>query len=222
MEEYKLHYITIATKPHVILDLIKSRIAKQSETITILGEKENRYIGWQSTGNFGIKLKEVRDFIFREHLNEEDIILFTDAYDVIYCGDFNEILKRYLTFNKPIIFGCEKFCNPDSTKESFYQFKDTEFPYLNSGLFIGKVWALRQCMKNYKYNDKHDDQLYWTLQFFHSGLIELDYSNLLFLNTGGIPIQNVLWDGKTGFYNNANPLFIHVNGPDKSDLRSFI
>jgi hypothetical protein len=77
-------------------------------------------------------------------------------------------------------------------------------------------------MKNYKYNDKHDDQLYWTLQFFHSGLIELDYSNLLFLNTGGIPIQNVLWDGKTGFYNNANPLFIHVNGPDKSDLRTFI
>jgi hypothetical protein len=222
MGEQKIHYITIATKPHTILDLIKSRIAKQSETITILGEKENRYIGWQGTGNFGIKLKEVKDFLFHENLGENDIILFTDAYDVIYCGNFHEILNRYIKFEKPIVFGCEMFCNPDPKQEVHYKVRDKEFPYLNSGLFIGRVWALRKCMEKYKYNDKHDDQLFWTLQFFHSGLIELDYSNSLFLNTCGIDIRSIVWNGEQGTYNGANPLFIHVNGPDKSDLRHFI
>ena len=222
MIQPKIHYITIATKPHQILDLIKNCISKHNETINILGEHENRYIGWQSTGNFGIKLKEVRDFIFKQELKEDDIILFTDAYDVIYCSNFNELLDRYLTFKKPIIFGCEKFCNPDPNQEKNYLFKDSEFPYLNSGLFIGRVWALRKCMEKYKYNDKHDDQLYWTLQFFNSDLIELDYSNLLFLNTGGIPITDITWNGKNGIYKQSMPLFIHVNGPDKSDLHYFV
>jgi hypothetical protein len=222
MGEPVIHYITVATKPHIILDLIKNRIAKQYETITILGEKENRYIGWQGTGNFGIKLKEVQDYLLLENLDENDIILFTDAYDVIYCSNFNEIIARYLKFEKPIIFGCEKFCNPDPKQEPHYKYKSTEFPYLNSGLFIGRVWALRKCMEKYKYNDKHDDQLFWTLQFFHSGLIELDYSNSLFLNTGGIDIQKIIWNGEHGTYNGAKPLFIHVNGPDKSDLRYFL
>jgi hypothetical protein len=77
-------------------------------------------------------------------------------------------------------------------------------------------------MEKYKYNDKHDDQLFWTLQYFHSGLIELDYTNSLFLNTGGININEIKWNGEHGTYKNATPLFIHVNGPDKSDLHHFI
>lgn len=223
MGEPRLHYITIATKPHVILELIQTTIAKQSENVTVLGGKENRDIGWQGTGNFGIKLKEVQDFLFRENLADNDIVLFTDAYDVIYCGDkFSNIVSQYLTFEKPIVFGAEKFCNPDPKQEAYYKFKDTEFPYLNSGLFIGRVWALRKCMEKYKYNDKHDDQLFWTLQFFHSGLIELDYSNQLFLNTSGIDINEIGWDGEHGTYKDKKPAFIHVNGPNKSDLRRFL
>lgn len=224
MLEPKLYYITVATKPHPLLDLIKTRIAKQSENINVLGEHENRYIGWQSTGNFGIKLKEVYDFIFSNENNIEnnDIILFTDAYDVIYCSNFANIIDTFIKFEKPIVFGCEKFCNPDPKQEKNYIFKNTEFPYLNSGLFIGRVWALRKCMEKYKYNDKHDDQLYWTIQFFNSGLIELDYCNSLFLNTGGIELQNIIWDGEHGSYKERNPSFIHVNGPEKSDLRYFL
>ena len=40
-----LHYITIATKPHEVLDNIKQKIQQNGEHITILGEEENRYIG---------------------------------------------------------------------------------------------------------------------------------------------------------------------------------
>jgi hypothetical protein len=221
--EYKFYYITIATKPHPILDNIKKRIEKQKESIIVLGKQENRYIGWQSSGNFGIKLKEVHSFIIRPELNDNDIVLFTDAYDVIYCGNQTEIIKRYLEFNKPIVFGCETTCNPDPKQEKNYKFKDTVFPYLNSGLFIGRVSALRQCIGKYKYNDRHDDQFYWTLQFFNKPeLITLDYNNSIFLNTYGMNHTEIQYDGKTAIYKSSNPLIVHVNGPDKSELNYFL
>ena len=219
----KFHYITIATKPHIILDKLRERVNAQNETLSVLGAHENRAIGWQGSGNFGIKLKEAHDFLLRDDLDNDDIVLFTDAYDVIYCGNQTEIIGRFLTFDKPIVFGCEKFCNPDPKQEKNYTFKDTEFPYLNSGLYIGRVWALRKCISNYKYNDKHDDQLYWTLQFLnHPELITLDYNNILFLNTAGIHAYDIVWNGIYSYYKDANPLFVHINGPDKNDIRRFI
>jgi len=217
------YYITIATKPHIILENIKQRAVSQQESIIVLGQQENRPIGWQSIGNFGIKLKEVQDFIMRDDLNNDDIVLFTDAYDVIYGGSRDEIIRRFLAFDKPIVFGCEKYCNPDPRLESKYTFRDTNFPYLNSGLFIGRVWALRQCMEKYKYNDKHDDQFFWTLQFLNKNeLFSLDYDNSLFLNTAGISINDIHWDGRSATYRGQNPLFVHINGPDKSDLKYFL
>lgn len=217
------YYITIATKPHIILEKIKQRVESQDESIIVLGQHENRPIGWQSTGNFGIKLKEVQDFIMRNDIKHDDIVLFTDAYDVIYGGSRDEIIRRFLAFDKPIIFGCEKYCNPDPRLETQYKFRDTEFPFLNSGLFIGRVWALCQCMEKYKYNDKHDDQFFWTLQFLNKpDLIGLDYQNSLFLNTAGISANDIGWDGRSATYHGKNPLFVHINGPDKSDLRHFL
>jgi len=53
------HHITIATKPHQILEVMKTRAKRQGEKINILAEKEDRYIGWQANANFGLKLKEV-------------------------------------------------------------------------------------------------------------------------------------------------------------------
>jgi hypothetical protein len=78
-------------------------------------------------------------------------------------------------------------------------------------------------METYKYNDKHDDQFFWTLQFLNkSNLITLDYKNSLFLNTAGISIDDIHWDGRSATYNGKNPLFVHINGPDKSDLKYFL
>ena len=220
--ESRFCYITIATKPHPILENIKLRAESQGETLTVLGEQENRYIGWQSNGNFGIKIKEVYQFLGRMDLDDNDIVLFTDAYDVIYCGNREQIVKRYLKLNKPIVFGAEKFCNPDPARASEYKNVDCEFPFLNSGLFIGRVWALRLCMMDYVFHDAHDDQRFWTDKFFENpDLITLDYANSLFLNTVGISVKEILWNGRHCIYKGRNPQFIHVNGPDKNDLLCF-
>ena len=218
-----LHYITIATKPHPILELIKTRVEKQGENITILGLQENRNIGWNDRANFGVKLREVYNYIWNVDLDPDDIILFTDAYDVIYCGNHQEIIKRYLTLDSPIVFGAETMCNPDPNREHEYKNRHLQFPYLNSGLYIGRLWALRECMIGYSYNDADDDQRYWTNYLFkRPDLIKLDYYNSLFLNTAGIDIKEIHWDGNKAKYQDKPPLFVHVNGPDKSELKHFL
>lgn len=217
------YYITVATQSHPILHNIVNRIEQKEENIYILGLHEKRPIGWNAKGNFGVKLKEVRNFIFKEELKEQDIVLFTDAYDVIYTGSLLETANRYLKMNSPIVFGCETTCNPDPEKALEYKKRDVQFPYLNSGMFIGSVKALRECMKEYQYNDNDDDQRFWTTQFFNRpDMIMLDYENTIFLNTYGINIEDICWNRQQCIYNNKNPMFVHVNGPDKSDLQRFL
>ena len=98
------YYITVATQSHPILHNIVNRIEQKEENIYILGLHEKRPIGWNAKGNFGVKLKEVRNFIFKEELKEQDIVLFTDAYDVFYADDLETITERYLDFNTKAVF----------------------------------------------------------------------------------------------------------------------
>jgi hypothetical protein len=219
-----LYYITIATKPHKVLSHLKKTISNKNETIHVLGEQENRYIGWEANSNFGVKLREVSSFIKKKSIRGNDIILFTDAYDVAYFGDRNTIIERFYGFNKPIVFGAEKYCFPNPTMKQYYTKIDgLEFPYLNSGMFIGYAWALRELMKGYSYNDNDDDQYFWTVKYLEQpDLISLDHYNDLFLNMNDIDMKQFSFDGNTVFYKKKNPLFIHVNGPDKTMINDFI
>jgi len=221
----KIHYITVATKPHRILDNLKRRVQKNNETIIVLGEHENRVIGWENQQRFGVKLREVSNFLNREDLDPLDLVLFTDAYDVAYFGNLDDVRERYYKFATPIVFGCEKECHPDPQRSSLYTKKDVEFPYLNSGMFIGTVDALRKCISGYQYNDTDDDQRYWTTQYFENpDLITLDYKNDIFLNTSGYEDKYFMFDieNNIAFYKHMNPIFVHVNGPDKSFIEKLV
>lgn len=219
------YYITIATIQNPVLEKLKENLQKKGETIEVLGTSEKRVIGWENQQRFGVKLREVSNYLKRPTLNPSDIILFTDAYDVAYFGTKQEVLERYKKINHPIIFGCEKECHPDPSRTSKYTYKNTEFPFLNSGMFIGTVEALRKCIINYNYNDTDDDQRYWTTQYLENPeLIKLDYENKLFLNTSGFDETLFVYDveNSLAFYKTANPLFVHVNGPDKSFINKLI
>lgn len=221
---HKFYYITVATKPHQVLERLQNHVTELGETLTVLGLQENRVIGWQHGQRFGVKLREVYDFIHRPDLGSNDIVLFTDAYDVAYCGNREEVLRKYTNFIKPIVFGAERHCNPDPSRVNEYPLlpAPTEFPFLNSGMFIGRVWALSQCMHGYTYEDTHDDQRFWTTQYLtRPDLIELDYHNKLFLNIVDINMRLFFWNQEddTVMYKNATPLFIHDNGPVKNLIK---
>ena len=217
------YYITVATKPHIILNNIIKTIQRNDENIHVLGLHENRSIGWNDKGNFGLKLREVKLFLENPKLNNSDIILFTDAYDVIYCGNQEEIIKRFEKMDYPIVFGAETECNPDPSQTKRYQDRSKEFSYLNSGLYIGRVWSLRSFLQYYNYNDQDDDQLFWTIKYLeNTNMIKLDYNNELFLNSYNMNTEYFKYDGNALKYRDSNPLFLHVNGPIKDMLKYFI
>ena len=223
-DQPRFHYITVATKPHPVLSVIEKTVATKGEAVTVLGMQEQRDIGWASEegkkGNFGVKLREVYDFINNTSLNPEDIVLFSDAYDVYYSGDKATILKRYAEFKSPIVFGAERFCWPDANRVYPPENLQHYFPYLNSGLFIGSVDALRKCMKNYKYDDKEDDQRFWTNQYMnHPELIKLDHKNHIFLNCAGTDKKEIIIDGGDHVtFRGATPQLVHANSSDKTYL----
>jgi hypothetical protein len=147
--------------------------------------------------------------------DDDEIILFTDAYDVYYSGDEETMLKRYLEFDKPIVFGAEQFCHPDKERAQEYPRENSShyFPYLNSGAFIGRAAALRSCMQDYKYDDAEDDQRFWTTQYLkRPHLITLDHSNKLFLNCAGVNPDEVT----VGKFRDATPQVVHANGDEKN------
>jgi len=215
----RFYYITVATKPHPVLDVLKQTVASKGEMLTVLGMKEDRDIGWYFSGNFGVKLREVYDFIFDDDRSPNDIVLFTDAYDVYYCGNLETLLERYREFGKPIVFGAEVYCSPIPARAADYPAADKThfFPYLNSGMFIGRVDALRACMRDYQYKDAQDDQIFWTDQYLaHPDLITLDHENRLFLNCVALDEREILvHDGDQVTFRGATPQLVHANGGDK-------
>lgn len=221
------YFITVATKPHHVLDILLKTVESKNESIEVLGLIENRDIGQDlpnGSRRLGVKLNEIYKFIHRENINNNDIILFSDAYDVCYTGDKTTIIERFNKISKPILFGAEACCYPDGSKASIYPKTTSFFKYLNSGLFIGRVWALRQCMQNYQYDDDINDQLWWTNKFLENQhLIELDYNNSIFLNCVWMKDDNIKYnEDKVILYNDRTPQLVHGNGPSKKFIEPLL
>jgi hypothetical protein len=227
----KLYQLTFATRPHPVLTQLEDRVHSFGEELHVLGRQENRDIGWRSgKRNFGIKLRELYAFVHKVELQPDDILLVSDAYDVAMIRPQKEIRRRYQTlFTKPIVFGAETNCHPDPNLAPQYGYHSPSeiFPYLNSGLFIGRVWAIRKCLDGYTYKDEESDQHYWTKQYLRRrDLIELDTGAKLFLNCHGLDPKDIEYDSyKQSVYfkpYGTYPLFIHANGTDRSYLYPII
>jgi len=219
------HYLTVATVKHPILDLLQKTIEAKGEKLTILGLSINKKIGWEANGNLGLKLKLVCEFMNDPNLNKDDIVLFVDAYDVLLYGDKETIIERYNEFEKPLVFGAEMDCSPDDNNiQSRYPAfsKNYTTRYLNSGLCIGSVEAFRDCFKGYVYVDQINDQYWWKEKFLErQDIIELDYTNKLFLNCHGVDKNNIIIENNIVKFNHSNPLFLHFNGTSKAIMNKY-
>ena len=192
-----LHYLTVATKPHPNLNKIIDTLSKNGDTITILG------LDMKSDMNgFGIKLNYIKDFI--KDLDNSDILLCTDAYDITIKASLFEIERRFVSTGAKILFGAEKGCWPDAFKAHLYKTADEEYPYLNAGAFIGYIGYIKALLGAITIYQSMDDQRLWTDMYLKTGLITLDHSNKIFLNM--FKATNV----------NTGALIIHYNGDSKA------
>ena len=151
-------------------------------------------------------------------MNDDNIILVTDSYDVIMSANSKEILEKYKNFGKPVVFATEAACWPDEDREKQYpKILNKKNLYLNSGGFIGDIKTIKQIIRNVPNNS--DDQRWYTNIFFSDTgkkYLELDYNCEIFqcLNNGEEELE--LHYTKSRIYNMENetyPCQIHGNGP---------
>ena len=156
---------------------------------TVLGLNDPRPLGhWDKM--FGLKLLLVRDAL--ANLSPKDWVLFTDAYDVLLLRpayDFVEALeaREARDPSHSLVFNAEKFEWPDRGKP--YTNKKRRLPYLNSGVYAGRVGALSLALAE-GFNLDTDDQRFFTSEYFEEkGFpamgIAIDHSAALFVCLAG-------------------------------------
>lgn len=167
------------------------------------------------------------------HKDSDQIILFTDSYDVIFMSGIKEILAKFLKFDAGVLFSAEHYCWPDaSLREQYPHVLGRGARFLNSGLFIGHARNMYDLL-NHPIEDTEDDQLFYTKIFLDEEKrdkirIKLDHKSEVFQNLHGAEREVKLdFDEQTGkaYIRNVDfetsPLIVHGNGPSKVILNGF-
>lgn len=66
---------------------------------------------------------------------------FCDAYDVVFCAGWEEILRKFTALNSPIVFGAECYCWPDVNAASRYPVCHDRARFLNAGFWMATAEA---------------------------------------------------------------------------------
>lgn len=195
------------------------------------------YYGNNSTSKdfslYNAKIIKLLQFI--EYKVPTKIICFLDSADVILNKDFDDdFINIFRSFNCKLLFGAETNCFPKS-----FDFVncdiDSEFKYLNSGMFVGYkdyiIYILKQCMGYKEHLTQkisnigflsNDQTLFW-LAYLSDILslkndIKLDFHFDLFLNLIGKDISN--FDISHGYlsFRDKRPYIVHANGASKHNI----
>lgn len=169
-------------------------------------------------GNFKDKLIAMIRYLSTKSPN--DIICFVDAYDVICFADPAEIQEKFLACATDILVSAETSCYPWHAVKSMYPPATTSYRFLNSGSYIGYVWALQK-MLSLDMSQSPCDQGYMTYYYINhihdtkkTFRINLDHHCVLFQTAYGIPWSHfVIEHGRLhNVIMGTRPCFIHYNG----------
>jgi len=145
----KLEIVTYATHNERYFPILVESAKRNNLKLTVLGYGKK----WNG---FTDKFIGVLNYIKNKDPNL--IVMFVDAFDVVFNNTTEqEILNKYNSFNKPIVFSVDMKNN--------YFFPKGFSKTINTGLYIGRVAYLNELLNNLmKFNvDEHnyftDDQM---------------------------------------------------------------
>jgi len=207
-----LHLCTVADHvDHPTFFLLEQSCAQANINLKILG------LGKPYFGN-GTKFIRMRSYL--DTLPDDDIVLFTDAFDTMVIQSKEELLKTFLSFESPLVLsgGRELPKNNDhEVDESLIPAFDltTPAPFINSGGYVGYVWRLKEWMDSLNIDPTKRDQPQVTAHYAsHKENCCIDTScklflTLKFLDTSDLDISD---DGVVVLKENgATPGVIHAN-----------
>ena len=134
---HRIHYCTWAkSADSPELSLLRASATRLGLELTVL-----------PCGGFLEKPVALDEFV--SNLPETDLLLSTDGYDVLYTQPEDVIRARFSAFGSPLVFSGEDGCyhHLADAKEFFEETAHGEpYAYLNSGLAMGFVGAVRQML----------------------------------------------------------------------------
>lgn len=223
----KLNIITFATDENKLIHLKNSEKLFNTKINYILKQK------WEGLIT---KIKAIREIV--SILDDDEIVLFIDAYDVLLNSNFEEIINKFKNFNCNILFSAEMNGWPKHLKNEMGKIYNCKNKFLNSGGYIGYNKYIKECVFNKPEKDIIDicrlalseeqkkeninnlpprDQTYFThffIENFSKMNIKLDTNSSIFQNMFLINWND--FEFKNGrIYNKILknfPCFIHFNG----------
>jgi hypothetical protein len=196
----------------------ETRIKYLKETAE-LNNLEIYYIKNENWNGYIDKIIAVNNII--KQLNDNDIVCFIDAYDVLVNNNMIEIINNFENYNCDLLLGAELNCYPELYINKFNN-TSTNYKYVNSGGYIGYKWAIQKIFDWKSLYDIYNicknggDQTYFIEYFLehHSDKIKLDDKCRIFQNMHWVNWNEISFiSGK--MYNtilNTKPCFIHFNG----------
>lgn len=223
-------HLTVGTPFKEMINLLKSQSIENGFRFINLSSNMKR-----GTVGFYEKIRLVDDFLSTSSIHDDEIILFTDGYDVSILDNYKNIISKFLSMDCDVLFNAEKNfwpslelypnienCDRSLIKRSFENI-ELENCYLNSGVYIGYAKSIKEmvrfCVEVHKNSNVIDDQLLCQYYIYINKVnIKVDVSDFLFAtmaNSGNdYDFNGFLVRNK----NNGNtPCILHANG-DKSFL----
>jgi len=170
--------LTVATVSAKADNLILSAHNHNIE-VEMLGVGEPWHGGVMADGpGGGHKVHYLRSRL--RNIDDNDIVMFVDGYDVIINDNQEELINRFKQFGADVVFGAEPPCWPDTSIAEQFPQVHTRNRFLNSGGFIGRANVIKEMLRA-DIGKADDDQLYYQ-KIFLSGKfnIKLDVENYIF------------------------------------------
>jgi hypothetical protein len=166
--------------------------------------------------------KDIKLRKYLETVNDNEIILFTDAFDCIFLAPLSEIKNKFLSFNCKLVISIDNV-GPVKIFNKMAFGGTCQNDFLNTGMIIGYAGYIKSFLdKCYKIRDKkeHSNQKIWTIccQKFNKSMCT-DSNIRLFLNWFGWDANKIeIKDGRIRVLNtNTYPCIIQGLGYCRMD-----
>jgi hypothetical protein len=182
-----MRVISVATHSERMFDLFKQSGQKFGYTIDIVGFGEVwKGFAWR----FDLILKRLLELE-----DSEELVLISDAFDVVFIDYPATFIKRFKKLNSKIVFTCDPISEQWYCKclANYYRkrlfFHGNNKLVLNGGTYTGKVCDLIRMIRNLPhYKDNDDDQKILTALFhknhFENATVDFNSSLVYHQNWG--------------------------------------
>jgi hypothetical protein len=225
--------ITVATHPDRYYESMLDSAKKNNIDITVLGMGEK----WQG---FGWKFTKMIEYLEKVNMNE--LVMFIDAYDVIFLDNGKRIEEKFLEIKKKINFkiliGVDSIPTNNLHKYAYKRIFSSNPHNINSGVYMGYAKdiynVLLNIKKNNDLNNMDDQKMFINENNKDNSIFYFDKNNEIILNIFGNFIDGKPDFNKYNFHliqnnnkfklfnkkNNTYPMILH--GPGNANLDDII